>query len=150
MRIFLALAMGGALISATKVRAQEAGARDSAAVAAVVDGFRGALARGDSAGAMELLGSDAIVMEGGGVERRAEYAAGHLAADMSFLGRMHSEILFRKVTVSGATAWVGTTSRTTGEYHGTDLELESAESMVLSLGPGGWRIRAIHWSSARR
>lgn len=64
------------------VAAQSAG--DSAAALAVVDGFHAAVAGGNPAAALQLLAEDAILLEAGGVETRAEYAKNHLPADMEF------------------------------------------------------------------
>ena len=57
---------------------------DSTAILATVTAFHAALAAGDSAAALALLAPDAVVLESGEVETRAEYAAHHLAADIEF------------------------------------------------------------------
>jgi ketosteroid isomerase-like protein len=36
-----------------------------------------------------------------------------------------------------------------GEIDGKPLDLITTETMVLTREPEGWRIRHIHWSSAR-
>ena len=51
------------------------------------------------------------------------------------------------VVVRGDAAWVSSTSSTTGEYRGRQINSRGAELMVLSREPDGWKIRAIHWSS---
>jgi hypothetical protein len=50
----------------------------------------------------------------------------------------------------GNMAWVASTSETTGSFNGRAVNSEGAELMVLTKGPSGWRIVAIHWSSRRR
>ncbi len=59
-------------------------ADESEAVAATVATFHESLQRGDGAAAMKLLAPDAIILEGGSVETRAEYESHHLAANMAF------------------------------------------------------------------
>lgn len=51
---------------------------DSAAVASVIAKYHEALAAGDSTGALALLSDDAVILESGGVETRAEYRSHHL------------------------------------------------------------------------
>ena len=123
---------------------------DSAYVVAVIEQFHAALAGGDSAGAMALLAPDAVVLEGGWVETREDYAAGHLTADMAFLAGMTREVVSRTVTRAGDVAWISTVSHTDGDYDGRTIKSRGAELMVLGRGNGGWLIRAIHWSSGRR
>jgi len=122
---------------------------DSTAVSHVVDAFHAALVAGDSAGAMALLAPDAVVLEGGYRETRAEYAAGHLSADMAFLSEMTRTILDRDVKTEGNFALVSTTSHMAGTYSGKQIESNSAELMALTRHVSGWLILAIHWSSAR-
>jgi ketosteroid isomerase-like protein len=52
--------------------------------------------------------------------------------------------------VRGDAAWVSSTSTTTGEYRGRQVNSSGAELMVLARTPQGWRIAAIHWSSRTR
>ena len=123
---------------------------DSAYVVAVIEQFHAALAGSDSAGAMALLAPDAVVIEGGWVETRADYAAGHLTADMAFLAGMTTEVVSRTVTLAEGVAWVSTVSHTDGDYDGRAVKSRGAELIILGRGDGGWLIRAIHWSSGRR
>jgi len=51
---------------------------------AVAARFSQALARGDSAAAARLLAPDAVILESGGRETRAQYIAGHLGEDIDF------------------------------------------------------------------
>src|SRR5688572_28174002 len=57
---------------------------DRTDVAAVVDGFYGAMKRGDVAGVMRTVAPDAVFLEGGKLETRAEYETGHLPGDIDF------------------------------------------------------------------
>ena len=132
------------------VEALRAQTNDSAAVVAVVDQYHRALASGDTAVVLSLLAPDAIVLESGGVETRAEYLAHHLPADIGFakaVGRERGPI---SVRVTANTAWATSTSTTVGEYRGQSINSQGAELMVLTREGEEWRIRAIHWSSRER
>jgi ketosteroid isomerase-like protein len=123
--------------------------QDSAAVVRAVDRFHVALVAKDSVDAMALLAPEAVVLEGGHLETRSEYASGHLSADMEFLSGMKRQIVTRTIRIEGDLAWVSTTSHMAGEYYGKSIETNGAELMVLSRLNNGWLIEAIHWSSAR-
>lgn len=123
---------------------------DSTAVVAVVDAFHTALENADTAAVRQLLSEDVIVQEGGGVEDRAEYFSHHLSADMAFAGAVQAERGLVSVEVLGDVAWVTSTSRRTGTFRDREIDLQGAEIMVLTRGPDGWRISAIHWSSRSR
>ena len=122
-------------------------ANDSAAVVAVVERYHDALARGDSAIALSLLAPDAVILESGGFETRAEYRSNHLPGDIAFARAVRRERGPIRVTIQGNVAWVSSTSTSRGEYRGRTVNSAGAELMVLSRESDGWRIRAIHWSS---
>lgn len=123
---------------------------DSTAVAAVVARYHRALEEGDSVTALSLLAPDAMVLESGGVETRAEYRAHHLSGDIEFARAVQGTRSPLHVTVLGDAAWVRSTSVTEGQYRGRAINSAGAELMVLSRERDGWRIRAIHWSSRTR
>jgi ketosteroid isomerase-like protein len=141
----LAVAM---IVSPSSSQAQSG--TDSLAVLAAVTQFHHALQRGDSAAALDLLADDAIVLESGGRETRSEYRHHHLPGDMAFARAVPSRPGSRVVTVEGDAAWVVSTGTTTGDYRGRHVDVATAELVVLSRSAGGWRIRAIHWSSRPR
>lgn len=58
---------------------------------------------------------------------------------------MTREPKVRQVHMVGDVAYVATTSRLHGSYRDRDIDLSSAELMVLRKT--GWRVAAIHWSS---
>ena len=120
---------------------------DTAAIVAVVERYHEALARGDSATALSLLAPDAVILESGGVETRAEYRSHHLPGDIAFSRAVRRERGPMRITIQGDVAWVSSTSTTRGEYRGRPVNSAGAELMVLSRESDGWRIRAIHWSS---
>ncbi len=123
---------------------------DSAAVLAAVSGYHSALERGDSAKAIGLLTNDAIILESGDVESRAEYRSHHLSSDMKFAQAIRDTRVIRRVTVVGDAAWVASSSTTKGEFSGRPIDSMGAELMVLVRTKAGWKISAIHWSSRRR
>lgn len=136
-----------------QVRGSGAGvgqASDSAAAVAAVQRFHRTLAEGDSIGALALMTDDAIVLESGGVETRAEYRAHHLPADIEFARAVPSEYTVRRVSVRGDAAWVSSTSTARGEFRGRQVNSTGAELVVLVRTTAGWRISAIHWSSRAR
>jgi uncharacterized protein (TIGR02246 family) len=126
-------------------------APDSTAIAAAAAAFHAALAAGDSTGALALLAADAVVLEGGELETRAQYAAHHLAADIAFTRALGGERTVIGVRQDGDTAWLWAGSSCRGTWEDREVDSVGAELMVLARGgDGAWRIRAIHWSSHRR
>jgi uncharacterized GH25 family protein/ketosteroid isomerase-like protein len=123
---------------------------DSAAVVSIVERYHRALETGDSTAALALLTSDAIILESGGVETRAEYRAHHLPADITFARAVKSSRSLSRVVLRGEVAWVASTSTVQGEFRGRAVNSAGAELMVLVRGTGGWQISAIHWSSRAR
>ena len=147
-RFFFSLA-ALAVISSNAVAQHEGhGAMgDSAAVATVVAKYHEALARGDSTAALALLADDAVILESGGVETRAEYRAHHLPGDINFAKAVPSTRENVTVKVHGDVAWMTATSTTKGEMNGRAINSTGAELMVLVRTASGWKISAIHWSS---
>jgi ketosteroid isomerase-like protein len=133
---------------ALPVAAQQAD--DTAAVMAAVNAFHKALSSGDSAAAMRLIADDALMLEVGGIETRAEYEANHLPADIEFEKGVTTQRKNVRVVVTGNAAWAVNTSDVTGTFQGKPVSFVGIELMVLSREPAGWQIRAIHWSSRQR
>ncbi len=123
---------------------------DSAAVATTVETFHSALAAGDSVTVLDLLSGDARIVEGGGIETRAEYRSGHMRGDMRFASAVSTETGAIRVVVLGDVAWATSTSVTQGESRGRTIDSQGAELMVLTREWDGWKIRAVHWSSRSR
>ena len=123
---------------------------DSTAVASVITKYHDALATGDSTTALALLAEDAVILESGGVETRAEYRAHHLPGDISFAKAIKSQRGLVHVRVHGDVAWANSTSTTQGEMNGRAINSTGAELMVLVRTAQGWKISAIHWSSRQR
>lgn len=120
---------------------------DSSDVAATVDRFHAALAAGDSVAALAILADDVVILESGARESRDDYRAHHLIADIAFARAVPSRRGAMAVQIRGDVAWVTGTSASQGEYRGRPINSTGAELIVLSKEAGGWKIRAIHWSS---
>lgn len=118
--------------------------------AATVQRFHAALAAGDSAAALSLLASDAVILETGEIETREEYRAHHLPADIEFAKATTHEPGTPTVTVRENVAWVSSVGRITGTFRSRALDVSSAELVVLTRTHEGWRIAAVHWSSRSR
>ncbi len=146
---FVALLAAAALALPHAASAQ-ATPNDSASVAQVIHRFHEALARGDSSAAMALLAPDVVIMEGGGVERYAEYRSHHLSGDIAFARAVPSTREPIRVIVSGDAAWAWSTGVTQGSYKDRAINTANAELMVVSRVNGAWLIRSVHWSSRAR
>jgi len=123
---------------------------DSTAVVRTASRFHAALETGDTAAVKTLIAPDLQVLEGGEVESRAQYFAHHLAADIEFAKAVPSKRAVVSYIREGNIAWLVSTSTTTGNFRGREVNSVGAELMILSGSPEGWKIRAVHWSSARR
>ena len=85
--------------------AQQTAPADSAAVVEVIERYHAALASGDTAATRDLLALDAVVLESGEIESRAEYLSHHLPGDMEFAKAVPRERGEIRVRVHGNTAW---------------------------------------------
>lgn len=120
---------------------------DSAEAVATVARFHAALSSGDSATALRLLAPDALIVESGDVQTRAEYRSHHLPADIVFAAAVPSIRTVTQVSINGDVAWITATSSTKGTYHDRPVNSVGAELTVLSRTSSGWQIRSVHWSS---
>src|SRR2546423_11270840 len=111
--------------------------------------FSLALARGDSATAARLLAPDAVILESGDRETRAQYIAGHLGADINFARSVISTRTVTDAHREGEVAWVTAISVSKGRFRDRDVNSRGAELIVLSRTSATWTIRAIHRSSHR-
>lgn len=141
----IVLFVGTALV--TSCRRPIPTAPDRSSIAGAVEGFHSALVQGDRASAMSLLADDAQILESGHRETRDEYENGHLAEDIEFAKAVPSTRGALIVRQDGNVAWTTSSGRSTGRFHGNDVDAETAEMMVLTKRGDGWQIRAIHWSS---
>jgi ketosteroid isomerase-like protein len=149
--ILVAMLFASLTTTASRATAQHSGHDgDSAAVVGVIAKYHEALAAGDSVAALGLLADDAVILETGGVETRAEYRSHHLPGDINFAKAIKSQRGPVLVRVHGDVAWASSTSTTQGEMNGRAINSVGAELMVLVRTPQGWKISAIHWSSRQR
>ncbi len=114
---------------------------------AAVEAFHNALVSADSAAAAAILADDVLIQEGGHIETREEYLGHHLGSDMEFASQVPSEREVLRAVTQGDVAWIASSTKMEGEFHGQPILAAGAELMVLSKMNGVWRIRAIHWSS---
>jgi ketosteroid isomerase-like protein len=115
-------------------------------ITATVEGFHRALGSGDASAVMERLAADALVIESGTVQTRAEYERDHLPDDVAFARAVPNKRSALTIQQEGTVAWVSSTSEIVGSFKGKPINSRGAELMVLTQTPAGWRIRAIHWS----
>ncbi len=122
-------------------------ARDDSSAAMTADAFSRAIVAHDSVEAARLLAVDARILEGGQAETREQYLAHHFHADAAFVAGMERTPLSRTIRAVGDVAWVLSTSRMTGTYRDREIDVVSAETLVMKWTPDGWRIASVHWSS---
>jgi ketosteroid isomerase-like protein len=142
------------MLGATPLMAQRRSAQDSADVVAVHTAFHRALGMGDSVAVLRLLAPDVQILESGGSQNREEYRTEHLAADIAFARAAPGNLISLRVTVLDDVAWITSTTSTTGEFQGRQINSLGAELMVIrrvtTANGRRWVIEAIHWSSRRK
>lgn len=119
-------------------------------VTAVLESFYGAMKTGDKAAAMRTIAEDAVFLESGKLETRAEYEANHLPADIQFESQVTGKRGPWRVVFQGDTAWAIATTEYEGTFEKAPVNFVSAQLAVVARDAGDWRIRSIHWSSRRR
>ena len=124
-------------------------ASSTSAALAVAAQFHDLLGRGDSAAAARLLAPDAIVLESGDVETRAQYVAHHLSEDIAFAKAVPSTRTIVQSRRDGNVVWITATSVSKGRFGDRQIDSRGTELMILSRSGSKWLIRAIHWSSRR-
>jgi ketosteroid isomerase-like protein len=144
MRVDLRCSLLLCTFAAVPLAAQPAG--DVAAVTAVVNAFHDGIRKGDATAVAQVIADDALMLEAGGIETRAEYLKNHLPGDIEFEKTVSIKRGPIRVVVNGPSAWATSTSELTGTFQGKPVDSLGAELMVLSREPACWRIRAIHWS----
>lgn len=123
---------------------------NEADVIAPLEAFYGAMKTGDKAAAMARIAPDAVFVESGKLETRAEYEMNHLPADIDFEKQITGKRSPWQVKTQGDTAWVIATTEYDGTVDGAPLNFVSAQLAVLTRADNEWKIRSIHWSSRRR
>ena len=145
--------LGFVLVSASVILSLACGSPatlpNESEVTAVVESFYGAIKKGDATAAMSVIAPDAVFLESGRLETRAEYEANHLPADIEFETQVSGKRGPMRVTFEGNTAWVIALTEYDGSFQGNPVSFVSAQLVVLVRDSGIWRIRTIHWSSRR-
>lgn len=118
-------------------------------VEATMESFYAAMGRGDAAGAMALIAPDAVFVESGRLETRAQYEESHLPADIAFEKQVKGKRDTWQITIEGDTAWAIAETEFDGTFDGAPLHFFSSQLAVLTREDEGWRIRSVHWSSRR-
>lgn len=122
-------------------------AHSEAEVASVLESFYDAIKKGDPAAAMSVIAPDALFIESGRLETRAEYEMNHLPSDIAFEKQVTGKRDPLRITFKDDAAWVITTTAYDGKFDGAPVQFVSAQLMVLTRDDGAWKIRSIHWSS---
>jgi ketosteroid isomerase-like protein len=123
---------------------------DEATVRAVVEGFHAALAAGDSTSALTFLHPQVVVYEGGHAEDLQAYRSGHLEADMAFSQAVTTETIEDRLVLMPHSALYLRETTVHGTFRDRDIDARGVETMLVVPSDDGWKIRHIHWSSARR
>src|SRR5687768_14326444 len=142
-------AVGAAALACVLLAACSAPAPREQDVVAVMEAFYGAMKTGDKAAAMQNIAPDAVFLESGKLETRAEYESSHLPADIEFERQVTGKRSPWQVKCDGGTAWGIATTEFNGTFDGSPVNFVSAQLAVLTRVNGNWQIRSIHWSSRR-
>jgi ketosteroid isomerase-like protein len=122
-------------------------AHTDAEVATVLESFYSAIKRGDAQAAMNVIAPDAVFIESGRLETRAEYEKNHLPLDIDFERQITGKRSPLRITFAGDTAWIIATTEYDGKIEGGEVSFASSQLMVLTKDADAWKIRSIHWSS---
>jgi ketosteroid isomerase-like protein len=98
---------------------------------------------------MSVIAPDAVFLESGKLETRAEYETNHLPADIEFESEVTGKRGPMQVKFDGNTAWVIAMTDYDGTFQGSPVSFVSAQLVVLTRDSDRWMIRSIHWSSRR-
>jgi ketosteroid isomerase-like protein len=138
----------GCLLSLAACTGQSAPPSDGD-ITSVVESFYGAIKKGDAAAAMSVIAPDAVFLESGRLETRAEYEANHLPADIAFEKQVDGKRGPWQIKFDGNTAWAIALTEYDGTFDGSPVNFVSAQLVVLTRDAGNWLIRSVHWSSRR-
>jgi ketosteroid isomerase-like protein len=143
----IALFLLAAIVMWLPACAAKPAVHSDAEVASVLEAFYGAIKRGDAKAAMSVIAPDAMFVESGKLETRAQYEMNHLPADIDFEKQVTGTRDPLRVTFNGDTAWVIATTTYDGKFEGAPVSFIGAQLMVLTKDADAWKIRSIHWSS---
>lgn len=138
----------GHAVSRNPVSAQSAATGPEHPAAQSATALQQAIAGGDEARIRSLMAEDVLIFESGNVESSlSEYASHHMSSDMAFMAAVKSEPISRKVIEAGNTAIVLTRYRVQGTFQQQDVNVTTAETLVMRKLEGQWKIVHVHWSS---
>ncbi len=141
--------LGAALLAALMPLA--AGAQAPTTPSETVDAFHKAMRVGDGKAALAFMARDVNIYEQGYVETtREQYAANQLADANRFAKLTERRVMRRESGQDERSAWVLSTTLTTGEFEHRKIELEGTETMLLRREGEAWVIAHIHWSAHPR
>lgn len=114
-----------------------------------VDGFRAALKRKDTGGALSYLDRSLVVFEFGVADPTVEaYAFSHLPGDIDMAAITDWALQARRVGGSGNERWVLSTYHVTGKRpDGKAIDQVMLETAIVRRVGDSFRIVHLHWSS---
>src|SRR5688572_6956315 len=92
----------------------------------------------------DMIADDAVFLEGGRLETRAQYEENHLPADIEFEQAVPGDRTSMEVTIDRDAGWVIATTEYHGQFEESPVDFASAQLMVLTRQDSGWKIRTIH------
>ena len=137
------------LAAASLALAGAAWAQTAKLPADAVDGFRAALKRKDTGGALSYLDRSLVVFEFGVADPTVEaYALSHLLRDIDMAAVSDWTLQARRVGGSGNERWVLSTYHVTGKLpDGKAIDEVMQETAIVRLVGDSFRIVHLHWSS---
>lgn len=137
------------LAAACLALAGAAGAQTARLPADAVDGFRAALKRKDTGGALSYLDRSLVVFEFGVTDATIEaYALSHLPGDIDMAAITDWTLQARRIGGSGNERWVLSTYRVTGKRpDGRAIDQVMLETAIVRRAGDSFRIVHLHWSS---
>jgi len=137
------------VVAASLALAGAAWAQTAKLPADAVDGFRAALKRKDTGGALSYLDRSLVVFEFGVTDATVEaYALSHLPGDIDMAAVSDWALQARRVGGSGNERWVLSTYHVTGKLpDGKPIDQVVQETAIVRRVGESFRIVHLHWSS---
>jgi len=137
------------VVAASLALAGAAWAQTAKLPADAVDGFRAALKRKDTGGALSYLDRSLVVFEFGVTDATVEaYALSHLPGDIDMAAVSDWALQARRVGGSGNERWVLSTYHVTGKLpDGKPIDKVVQETAIVRRVGESFRIVHLHWSS---
>ena len=137
------------LVAASLALAGTAWAQTARLPADAVDGFRAALKRKDTGGALSYLDRSLVVFEFGVADPTVEaYALSHLPGDIDMAAVSDWNLQARRIGGSGDERWVLSTYHVTGKLpDGKPIDQTMLETAIVRKVGESFRIVHLHWSS---